>query len=427
MLIEFSVQNHRAIRDKQTFSMAASATTQRAGHGHVLETGVAAIPFILSEACIFGANGAGKSSLINAMAAMKHFVRSSGKNSPGDRLLVKPFKFDSEWREKPSEFEVIFLKDETVYQYGFSLDANRVIEEWLFTRPRATGRERQIFSRTYLPDTGEYEWQLNSTHLKGERDSWKSQTTENSLFLSTAVRLNAKGLEPAYEWITKTWCLLDSAELQHQAAHTIDWLREGEKKQRVLDFLRSADIDLRDIELEEKDVPADVMNVIQAIFKSEGSDDVPDLGKMKVPDLTTVRNDNNAQPTPLPFSEESTGTKALFSLAAPVMSVLDAGRTLIVDELNTGLHPLAFQHLIGLFASKKSNPKGAQLIFTTHDTSVADQECLGRDQIWIVEKNKQLAAELVPLSDFRERDAKGFQKKYLDGRFGGIPRVEVKA
>ncbi|MXO64847.1 AAA family ATPase [Altericroceibacterium endophyticum] len=425
MLIEFSVQNHRAFRERQTFTMAASSTTERAGHGHVLKTEIAAVPYVLSEACLFGANGSGKSSLIDAMSTMQDFVKRSGKNSPSDKLKVKPFRFHSDWRALPSEFEIVFLHEETIYQYGFSLNSERIIEEWLLTRPKSTGRERSIFSRIFNEKNREYDWQLNAAHLKGERDSWRSQTLHNALFISTAVRLNAKSLMPPFEWITKSLELLNTIDNEFRMSPTFKWLKDEEKKKRIIDFLREIDVDLSDLHLEEKDIPPNVLSMLKALYENEESGDTPDFQDLKLPDLSVSRTDNNGELVPLALDEESTGTKALVDLSGSILDVLDHGRTLIVDELNTGLHPLAFQHLISLFASPRTNPKGAQLIFTSHDTSVADQECLGRDQIWLVEKGKDLAARLIPLSDFKGRDAKAFQKKYLDGRFGGIPRLSV--
>ena len=423
MLIEFSVENHRAFREKQTFSMAASATTERAGHGHVLDTGISVVPHVLSEACVFGANGSGKSSLIDAMVTMKRLVRDTGKNSPDDRLPVKPFVFHSEWRHRPSEFEVVFLHEEILYQYGFVVNSERVLEEWLFSRPQKTGRERHIFSRTYDSKGDSYEWELNASQLKGERESWRAQTLPNSLFLSTAVRLNAEALAPLYNWITKVWRLLIPGDTNHLSYSTTKWLKDDDSKQRALRFLREADISLSDLHLEEKEVTSEIQDVVSAMYKAIDIKGSVDFQSLKLPNVSTFREDENGHLTKLPLEAESTGTKALINLAGPILAVLDAGMTLVVDELNTGLHPLAFQYLVGLFADPETNPKGAQLIFTTHDTSVTEQECMGRDQIWLVEKGKDLAARLVPLSDFKERGAKGFQRKYLDGRFGGVPKV----
>lgn len=125
------------------------------------------------------------------------------------------------------------------------------------------------------------------------------------------------------------------------------------------------------------------------------------------------------------MSKESTGTRALFEMAMPLLSALEGGSTFVVDELNTGLHPLAFQHIVRLFCSAKTNPNNAQLIFTTHDTSVTERSCIGSDQIWMVEKGDDLMARLTPYSDFkpREKSGRSFQRSYLQGRLGGVPAL----
>lgn len=422
MLIEFSVENYRAFREKQTFSMVASATTERAGHGHVLNTGLSAVPHVLSEACLFGANGSGKTSLIDAMRFMRSFVLNSFHEGPERAINVKPFKFHSTWRGRPSEFEVIFFHDEVLYQYGFVVNHARVWEEWLFTRPSSTGRERHIFSRTYDPDTDAYDWDINAEQLKGKRDSWKEATRQDALFLTTAVHMNAESLNVVWNWIRSQWRLTTPEEMQAGSMSATQSL-EDEWKLRIVEFLKQADISLHDLRAEEKDMPEAFQDVVHAINRAVENENALDPKDMKRVEVHTVRLDDQETPVELPLEYESTGTRALFNLSVPIMMALDQGLALVVDELNTGLHPLAFQHLVGMFADPKINTKGAQLIFTTHDTSVSEQECMGRDQIWLVEKGRDLAAKLVPLSDFKERGAKGFQKKYLDGRFGGVPRV----
>lgn len=418
MLIEFTVENHRAFREKQTFSMVASSATQRADPEHVVQSGFKTVPFVLLESCLFGANGSGKSSLIDAMSFMSRFVRTSFRNEPGKSIGVEPFLFHSDWRRKPSEFEVIFIHDETLYQYGFALTKARVVEEWLFARPKSTGRQRQLFTRSYDEEKGSYDWDISSVHVKGERDSWKAQTRPEALFLSTAVQLNAEGLRGAYEWLAFRFRSLRGPE-----ARQLDYTetRFGEKgwKERVISFLRSNDIALSDIRVEEgklldnDDIPDHIRGLIE--------EDDPDA---KTYSIEFARPDESEKLIPLPFSEESTGTQNLFDLAGPILDVIDNGYTIIIDELNSGLHPLAFQHLIALFCDPDVNKHNAQLIFTTHDSSLLDSSCIGRDQVWMVEKGQDLAARLTPLSDFKPRhDAVGYQKRYLQGRFGGVPRL----
>lgn len=420
MLVEFSVENFKAFREKQTFSMVAAGGTRHGGS--LLESGISVSPHLLRTACLFGANGSGKSSLIDAMRFMRWFVGNSFHMKAKDVPNLRPFKFHSEWRNAPSEFEVSFVHEETLYQYGFVIDQERVLEEWLFARPQKTQRERQLFSRIFNFESNSYEWEINSEQLKGKRDSWKEATRNNALFLTTAVHLNATALEAPYNWIIDEWKFLEPNDML-QIRETASKLVDDDTNQRVVKFLGRADIRLSGIHTEERDFPTQFQEAMDSFLKAIDLSSSDEKNRHKIIEVYTHRKDENGDDISLSLEEESTGTKALFNLSVPILDILDQGQILMVDELNTGLHPLAFQHLVGLFSAPETNPKGAQLIFTTHDTSVADQECMSRDQIWIVEKHNDLAAKLVPLSDYKVRDAKGFQKKYLDGRFGGIPKL----
>ena len=425
MLIEFSVENHRAFREKQTFSMVASATTERTGHDRVLETGFSVVPRVLSGACIFGANGAGKSSLINAMNFMCSFVKNSFQEKNIHKQVPAPFKFHSKWRKRPSKYEVSFVHKKTLFQYGFVRDGNRVIEEWLFARSSETQRARQLFYREFDCERDTYLWELNPEHLRGKRESWRDATRPDALFLTTAAYMNAEALQAPCEWFSN---ILRHIELEgvHLVYFYASYLKEDEWKQRILKFMAEADVALSDLDAKERETSELTQKITEMIVKDTGFDESQnDL--RKIFDVNTFREDDEGSIVPLSMREESRGTRTLFNLAVPILKVLDDGLVLFVDDLNAGLHPLVFNHLVSLFADPKSNPKGAQLIFTTHETSVFDQRFMGRDQIWLVEKNDQLAAKLVPLSDFRVRDAKAFQKKYLDGRFGGVPKVRKQA
>lgn len=418
MLIEFSVENHRAFRERQTFSMVARRATDQ-----TLQTGASCVPHVLPQACLFGANGAGKSSLIDAIVFMSKFVGDSFERKPGTGTGVKPFIFHSEWRSKPSEFEAIFLHEETLYQYGFSLTRERVVEEWLFARSNQTGRECQLFTRSYDESKDAYEWSINSTHLKGPRESWKEQTREDALFLSTAVHLNAQKLKEPHAWFVKQ---LKVMSLNRPSSYTLRRIKKDEWSPRVIELLKRVDISLVDIDIEESnllesaeflEMPAEIQKEIRA--------NIPDDAR-QLTQLTayTVRENEKGERVALKLKEESSGTKSLFRLAGPILDVLDNGRVLIVDELNSGLHPLAFQTLIALFSDPEINKKNAQLIFTTHDTSVTGESgCIGDDQIWIVDKASDLVAKLIPRSDFEADNGRSFQKGYLQGRYGGIPRI----
>ena len=246
MLVEFSVQNHRSFRDRQRFSMTAS----NSGTPNAVATGNIGAPHVLELACLFGANGSGKSGLIRGMNTVCALVRDSFKD---DRKLIKeydPHLFHSKWRNEPTEFEVAFLHDGSLFQYGFAYDAERIWEEWLFERPSATRKQRQIFTREYDPNIEAYLWETSATHLKGERQSWKAQTRDNALFVSTAIQLNAEPLRRPFNWLRRGLRTISNIELI--GPFTASRFDDDAWKDRVLAFLRDTDLRLEDVEVEER-------------------------------------------------------------------------------------------------------------------------------------------------------------------------------
>ena len=125
----------------------------------------------------------------------------------------------------------------------------------------------------------------------------------------------------------------------------------------------------------------------------------------------------------LSIDEESSGTRALFDLAGPLLDSLEKGHTVIVDELNDDLNPLVFHSIVSMFGNQKQNPNNAQLIFTTQDVTIPNNDLIDRDQVWMVEKDCEHASSLYSYSEFRTRFGTKFQKAYLEGRFGAIPTV----
>ena len=199
MLVEFSVQNHRSFRDRQSLLMTAS----NSGIRNAVATGNIGAPHVLQQACLFGANGSGKSGLVGSMKTVCDLVTGSFRN---ERALIEeyePHVFHSGWRSAPTEFEVTFLHDDSLFQYGFAYDSERIREEWLFERPSDTRKQRQIFTREYDSERDAYQWAMSATHLKGERQSWKAQTRDNALFVSTAIQLKAESLKRPFDWLSR--------------------------------------------------------------------------------------------------------------------------------------------------------------------------------------------------------------------------------
>jgi AAA15 family ATPase/GTPase len=161
-------------------------------------------------------------------------------------------------------------------------------------------------------------------------------------------------------------------------------------------------------------------------LKLEYRDDEPGLrlGRRQRPRVM-VRHQSAADDAWLPFHEESHGTQTLFRMAPYLLHALQHGSLLVIDELEASLHPLLALQVVRLFNDPRTNPRNAQLVFTTHDTNLLGTElgepALRRDQIWLTEKDEEGATCLYPLTDYKPRKAENLERGYLQGRYGAIP------
>lgn len=389
MLVEFSVQNFRSIHQRQTLSLVASKD-KTFRDTHTIETKVSAVPHVLRSAGMYGANGSGKTNLLHALGYFQWFVKSCFSRSPEEPTALVSFAFqDEEGRQSPAEFEVTLLLDGVRYQYGFRLDAQRIHEEWLLVYKSQKGQT--WFERKYHPDTGKYEFQF-SEKLLGAKKVWQESTRPNALFLSTAVQFNSEMLHPVFDWIANKMVFIALFNDAHLfSGYTASRLTDPVFRGRILSFMQGSDISVSDIQLRSDN------NRVYFLHRAANRDAFLDL------------------------ADESLGIQRLFALTGPVLNVLEQGLLLVVDELESSLHPLLVQRLVELFHDPKVNTKGAQLVFTTHNTFLFDQSMFRRDQIWLVEKNTQQATELIPLTEFQIRKDLVLDKAYLEGRFGAIP------
>ena len=417
MLVEFTVKNFRSIKEELTFSMAKAKGDELESTNTFIPNAPASVP-LLSSAAIYGPNAAGKSNVIKAMMVMESIVRHSASEAQqGDDISVTPFLFDESSSASPTEFEMIFISEGVRYQYGFSATRTRIVEEWLIAFPK--GRAQRWYSRglNKKKDITEFKF---SDFLSGQKSVWREATRENALFLSTAVQLNSEQLKPVFNWFKQT--LRPAHVGGWGASFTATLCDDEDMKVKVLEFLQAADFDIHDILIEkEKFDPDSLPEGLTSSFRDTLAKSMK--GK-DVIDIKTIHKSSNGNLIPLEFSEESDGTQKFFSFVGPWMDSLSKGYVLVIDELHDNLHPTMVKYLVNLFHSKKTNPNHAQLVFTTHETSILSQDVFRRDQIWFCEKDKQQSTTLFPLTDFSPRkDRENIEQGYLSGRYGALPFV----
>ncbi len=393
MLVEFRFKNYKCFRDEQVFSLVASADKTASEN-------LAELPDqklrLLKSAVVYGPNAAGKTSLLDALYFFTTFVRRSAQNEADAPIAVKPFLFDERSKDEPSSFEAVFIHEGVRYQYGFTVNQERVLEEWLFSYPK--GRPRRLFRRAWDGDEEQFEF---SVHLKGEKTRLKSMTRPNALFLSVGAAFNHQQLSVVHGWFSKQIRGLQAPYAESRPA----WLTVAPETRdkytpAVQQLLQLADVGIVDFSFVEQDmlgVPGGKLISVDMFHRGE------------------------ADKIPLPIGEESRGTQQVLSLGFFLLPVLSEGKVAFVDELDASLHPLLVRKFVELFHNPATNPKNAQLIFNTHDTTLLSRSLFRRDQIWLVEKDEEGAAHLYSLLEYSPRRDEALEKGYLMGRYGAIP------
>ena len=399
MLQQFSVTNHRSIRERTTISLLATRDsslrdcilspdeTQRASRSASRPYGSKALVPVLA---LYGANAAGKSNLIHALLLMRSFVAGEYARPLKDAPLPQePFAF-TEGHSLPTTLEVIYYFEGIKYAYGFSFDRKKIIEEYLYHWPN--GREALIFSRT----GNNYQFRENIS----EQQTLAGRTPENRLYLVSSNEWNCPQTAKAYLWFTRKLSDLSGETLSFD--QTLAALKQGENlKGKILHEMLVADLGIVDIRISD-------------------SSDIPQI--TMVHQLQTTEGD--VKQYPLLLSQESQGTQRFFSRIGSWIQALEMGGVLIVDEIEASLHPLLTRHLIETIQDKSVNRNQAQLIFTTHDVGLLDQNLLRRDQIWFAQKDEKTAeTEIYALTDFSPRKSENISRGYLQGRYGAIPFI----
>jgi len=339
---------------------------------------------------------------------MKDLVLSNPQQ--GDRIETTPFMFQGQGRTSPSKFKITFIMDDIRYHYGFDVNRGQIVNEFLYYWPK--GRISTIFQRTNTTD-------FYFTQDIEEQNSLAKRTLPNRLYLSCAASWNfEKALRP-FEWFRKK-LLIGVSSFEHPFEVIQASQKDPRQKQFTLNFLNKADIDILDFDskiepLKDHDFPQEMPEELKAVLRSSTHAVVKTIREIVVnEEKLLVEFDMEKQ--------ESAGTIKMFILSKPIMDALANGKVLLLDEIDRSLHPFLVDYIINLFQSNDSSK--AQLIFTTHNTSILSASSLRRDQIWFAQKNEDKATSLYSLSELKARKDENIEKGYLSGRYGAVPFID---
>lgn len=432
MLLRFGCSNYLSIKDFQEISLISKSAFKEQPESllhsqHSQQNGLRVI-------AIYGANAAGKTNIVNSLLFMSRMVRSSHRSFlPDSDVPIQQFALNESSRSDHSHFECDFLESGIRYSYGFSIQNGKISKEFLYAFPN---RVKQVWYSRDESIVGSGRFQFGRS-LKGRNALISDLTRNNSLFLSAAAQQGHEQLKPVYQFFTKE--LHKGEAIGSDDQKTLVELLNSEKRDWLLKFVTNADFGIEEFKVETEEMSPAVIRVVSQMFSAVVQEEENEDNKKRAseafeklrtnPDFSKKINvslghrSSSGKPIFMPWESESEGTKRLFMIMAPVLKALESGGITIVDEIDASLHTLLVLKVIELYKSPSLNPKGAQLIFTTHDTNILCSEILRRDEIYFVEKNRGGESTVYSLADFPVRKDDNFEKGYLQGRFGAIPFI----
>ncbi|GHV64569.1 transporter [Bacteroidia bacterium] len=416
MIIEFTVGNFLSFNEKRTLSFEA--------RGGVSELKDNFFTFekqkLLRSVVLYGANSSGKSNLIQAFATMKNCVLTSVKLNETDDLNYSPFLLSTFSENQPTLFEIVFISQNQTFRYGFEYNQTAIINEWLFEVKKST-KEDVLFVRT--------EKGIAVSDKYAEGKGKEEATNNNRLFISLVAQLGGKTANQILQFFVNYSVISGIAHTNYRLFSQNMFLNHSAGFEESLDLFQQLKLGFQNVQIVETD-PA-----TEEIITTDTSVLRTILSASKRLSFNTVHNKYDEKGNVIDIISwnkdkyESEGTKKLIDFSGPIFDTLKNGKVLIIDELDSKLHPLITMQIIKLFNSPETNPNNAQLLFATHDTNLLSTDIFRRDQVWFTEKDEVEQTDLYALDDFvfadgtKVRKDANLEKNYIAGRYGAIPYI----
>lgn len=428
MLIEFKFGNYRSFRDEAVLSMEAM------GLGRLKNTLISYNNLkLLPSVAIYGKNGGGKSNVIRAFWLAVQFIKNAQRTQHENaEIPVKPFLLNDYSKNEPTFFEFTYVSGNVKYIYGFSATREKIFREYLYHTPK--GQKAVVFTRE--------EQEFTFTEEKTRRKLISEAVAPNQLFFSIACTMNDAVCVGAMKWFREyVFFSRDYTDIPRQLS---DYSDDKNMLAAISEYAKAADLGIERTEFEFKDEEINdletvtdisdrmksALSAFMQILKENSNASEISLQKSEVKATSYHKgiNKNGEKASfALELSDESDGTRKLMSIAPAIESVLRKGGLILVDELEKELHPKLINYIVAKFQSKNTNPNGAQLIFTTHNTELMNMELIRKDQLYFADKSrKDGASELYSISDFSTKTADNIRKGYIAGKYGATPDIEIE-
>lgn len=428
MLVSFAVENFLSFKDKMLFTMVPSREKQ---HSERLPN-IKGYTRLLPIAAIYGGNASGKTNFFKAINFARNVIVIGSQ--PDARIPVEPFKLDKSCKTAPSTFIFEFFAENKCYEYGFSVTTQKVVKEWLVEILKTT--EKKLYTREEDSIT------FGPFLKKNEKMKFLFQgTRDNQLFLTNAISQKDERFKPLYLWFRDVLVPIapDSRfepfeQFLKQDTPLVDY---------ITDALVGMDTGISKLGGEEVNfinlaAPPEILQKIKEELPDNMTfrlrlDPIGDRfvitrkdGEIQARKLVSYHTDSDEQEVKFELKDESDGTLRMIDLLPAFNAISQPGinRVYIIDELDRSLHTLLTRQLLESYLSGCSEESRSQLLFTTHDALLMDQDLLRRDEMWVTERDQNGSSDLIAFSEYKEiRNDKDIRKSYLQGRLGGIPKL----
>lgn len=400
MVLKFTVQNYRSIKQKLEIDFIGA---DRLRAEREPDAGIRSAEWnarVLPAIAFFGQNGAGKSTIVQALFDFLMLVLvGSAETTDSIPLnlaeIIRPFALDPDTASSPTEFGITILVGSSVFEYSITLKGSAILAEKLAQHHPGTDRITTLFLRKFGANKNE-PWEIagilepHKTALVALSSSLKDSALFLTLVLKTIEDPQVNALLTAFS----NFAFPFSPRFANY--HRKEVLKRIRTDSKFAEDVRRL-LCLMDIGIES--------------FEARGDE------------LFFHHRSSSGSSVALPFDHESDGTHQLTILSGILLKALREGQFLIIDELDAHLHPLITHQIISLFQTPKVNEKNAQLVFTTHDTTLLDQDLLRRDQIYFVNRKGNEGTTVDSLESYHVRKDLALQRAYLEGRLSGLPTL----
>ena len=406
MVVEIKLSNFFSVMDEVVLDMRAANIQTKKSKELEENTFSYQKGRLLKTVAIYGANASGKSSIVKAIRACVGMIINSHNHNENTVFPFAPFKFGG--ADKLSSFFIRFNIDGVEYEYSFKMTQTQIVKEELYYYPK--GRRSKVFSRdeSLGPD---------KKKVYDFRDSIArpmdvvANTSLKTLFVSRASQMGREVAQKVFRFFYENFIL----DFYNYNPLLLGRLLE-ENKDQLLSVLHIADSDIVNVSSKHELKP-----YTTAVFDPLNNNTILSMDDIQKTQLIITTYHKNNPAVPFDFNtEESDGTQRLFFMMLTILDIVKNNKILLVDEIERSLHTRLVEYIISLFNRSES----AQLIYTTHNTYLLDNNKVRKDQVYFTNKRTDGSTDLYSLYDYKDfRDTMDLEKAYLQGRFDAVPYI----